>query len=1087
MPNIKLHTSNKMSVLADKLARVVEEPLGSLFKPEIIVVQSKGMERWISMQLAERLGIWANCNYYFPNKIIEEIYKCIIPEAEQGRIFNKEVIVWEIMTLLPQCLGLEGFESLNDYLKNDESGLRLFQLSSRITDTFDQYLTFRPELILEWDKRNGDTWQAKLWRELMKNKTSLHPPALKEVFSQRINESTILNLNYLPERISIFGISSMPLYHLDVLAAISDYIEVNFFFLNPCMEYWSDIRPEKKIAATLGAYDDKSGVSELHLEKGNSLLASMGKQGGEFLHNIMKYSYVQEFSDFIDTGKDSLLHYVQSDILNMTDRGSPVLADRLGTVEAIDPVELSLNQFKSDNSIRIHSCHSPLRETEVLYDNLLNFFNSEQIEPGEIIVMTPDIELYSPYIKAVFGEAESEEKKIPYSIADTSIRKNTLIDTFFTVLDLEQGRFESGAVVDLLERSEIMNRFDISINDAGIIRRWVMDTRINWGIDAADRMQKGLPGFKENTWKAGIERLLLGYAMPGNEDLLYEDILPYDVEGNDSVILGKFIEYFKTMSGIVKLLSGTYTLNEWASVLIKIQKDLFGENDSDSNLILTESIKTIEELESLSGFNSKIDLKVIKEFLENSLNEKRIQSGFLTGSVTFCALLPMRSIPFEIICMIGMNDDAFPSTERAVGFNYIQQEPRPGDRSKRNDDRYLFLESLMSARKKLYISYVGQSIQDNSEITPSVLVSELLDYIDQAYFIKDNNIRNYIHIKHPLQSFSSRYFKGDDNIFSYSEAICRAGRVAVSERKEPDPFIQGKLSETYDAGDQVNLHDLIRFFTYPAKHLLTTRLGLYLDGRVDILNEAEPFEQKELDSYSLEKTLCEHLINGNEAQELYKIFRAKGMLLHGRAGEIAFNKLIPGAVSFSQKVRDTIGEEVPVSLEINTDISGCRLSGFLDNVRPSGMTNYRYADTKARDRLKAWIAHLALNASGADTFALKSKLICKDATWEMEPVSSKQMLKELMEIYLKGMNELIHFFPAASMEYAQEMVLSGNHEKALRAANKKWTGNDYQTGEGSYDYNYLCFKNMDPLDKGFTEMSLRILKPMLELQKKSES
>jgi exodeoxyribonuclease V gamma subunit len=1081
MPNIKLYTSNRLEILADRIASVVSQPLSNPFKTEIIVVQSKGMERWVSMQLAERLGIWSNCRYYFPNQIIMEIFRQIIPDIRTGRIFDTEIITWQIMKILPGCVSKRGFESLKNYLNGSDSTFKLFQLSSKIADTFDQYLTYRPDMIIEWSDGKGKDWQAELWRLLKNELPNTLPPELHKKFFELTGNYKNINFKLLPERISVFGISSMPVFHIDILSAIAEYIDVNFFFMNPSREYWADISPEKNIAKTLGKYDKDITTNKLHLEKGNSLLASMGELGRDFLSVLLKNDY-QEYPDFVEPGNSSLLCSLQSDILNMTDRGISGQDNSL--------IKFSEKDILSDTSVRVHSCHSPMREVEVLYDNLLDMFNKDpELEPRDILVMMPDINVYSPYISAIFNTSHDDNKKVSYSIADKSILKdNILIDAFFSVLDLNNSRFEAVRVLDILECDKVQQKYDLSSGNVQLIRRWIKDTNIKWGVDAKYKEKNGLPGYNENTWRSGIERMLLGYAMPGEQENIFKGILPYDIEGNESIILGKFIMFYNSLSRISELIQCRYSLCKWSNILKEIHGMLFtSEPDQENDKHLREAFNILDELENNSGFHEEVELRIIKSWLENHLEEKQTLSGFMTGNVTFCAMLPMRSIPFKVICLLGMNDANFPRTTISTAFNLIALNPAKGDRSRRKDDRYLFLESLISARKKVYISFTGQSIQDNTAISPSVVVSELLDYIKEGYKVDGKNILDYILIKHPLQAFSPKYFSKNENIFSYSEINFRTAMSAVSERKESAQFINGKLSESYTWPENkaIELDELISFFHNPVKYLLKTRLGIYLKGIEEITDDNEPFDIKGFERYKIEDFICGEIINGRDISALYNTFRARGMIPHGNIGKVAFNHLLPGLMHFTERVKSIAGEHLIEPVKVDLNISGYRLTGYLDRLYPSGMIQYRYADTKAKDRIKSWVKHLVLNSLKLGDYSSKSILICKDASWETEPIESSDILKELIILFIKGNNELLNFFPETSFEYANSFLTKGSHADSLNQAGKKWIGNDYSTGECSDLYYELCFGTINPLNNTFADLSMRVFEFLIKNQKKT--
>ncbi|MDY7036843.1 MAG: exodeoxyribonuclease V subunit gamma, partial [Thermodesulfobacteriota bacterium] len=411
MNNLRLFTSNRLEILAHELADVLAKPLPSPLDEEIIIVQSKGMERWISMQLAHHHGICANCRFPFPNTFISEIFGKVIPGIPKSSFFHPEIMTWKIMRFLPSCISMPGFEDIVTYLRGTRGNLKALQLAEWIGDIFDQYLLFRPEMILHWENGEGNHWQAKLWRELVKGHEKEHRVALGKAFHRALKESSF-DIEALPDRVSVFGISAIPRFYIEVLAGISRFKEVNLFLMNPCREYWAYIVSEWEIKSTTskqGAPDLTPGV--LYLEKGNSLLASMGALGRDFFDFVNEFEY-EEFVSFEDPDEENLLSIIQSDILNLRDRQQMCNEKRL----------ISHN----DLSIQIHSCHSPMREIEILHDQLLNMFKSDpSLIPGDILVMTPDIESYSPYIQAVFDLPVNDSKRIPFSIADRSMRKES--------------------------------------------------------------------------------------------------------------------------------------------------------------------------------------------------------------------------------------------------------------------------------------------------------------------------------------------------------------------------------------------------------------------------------------------------------------------------------------------------------------------------------------------------------------------------------------------------------------------------------------------------------------------------------------
>ena len=1074
MIGLFLYTGNRLEILAERLAAVLSRPLSSPLQSEIIVVQSKGMERWVSMELARHHGICANIQFPFPNHFVYRIFRDAIPDIEEESPFDPEIMAWKVMQVLPPCLEGKGFESLQGYLKGDHSGLKRFQLSSRIADLFDQYLIFRPEMVLGWDKEADNHWQSVLWRELVKGNKSKHRAALQKVFLETIQKSSD-KLKNLPERLAIFGISALPPFHMQVLAAISEYIEVNLFLMNPCQEYWADIVSGREMKRFTGKEKKRKALpEELHLEKGNSLLASMGALGRDFFDLITTLG-CEENESFEAPGDDGLLKNIQSDILNLVDRGRG----------ANEKEKIS----KVDASIQIHSCHSPMREVEVLQDRLLALFESDPaLLPKDILVMTPDIETYAPYIQAVFSFPAGDPRWIPFSIADQGVRKESqLIDSFLSFLDLQGSRMGVSQVLAILESPAVQRRFGLAEADLELIHRWVRDTRIRWGIDGESRKELGLPEFSENTWRAGLERMILGYALPGQDEKMFKGILPYDlIEGSDAPILGKFLGFMERLFDAVKELNETRSLQGWGEGLLKFLDEFFlSEGETERELhVIRRTISDLASKQQASGFREKVSLEVIKSYLRTRLEGEGFGFGFLSGGMTFCAMLPMRSIPFKVVCLLGMNDDSYPRQTKSLGFDLMAKNPKPGDRSRRKDDRYLFLETLLSARERLHISYVGQSIQDNSLRPPSVLVSELLDYIDQGYELQGGKILEHVGVKHRLQAFSPEYFKKNERLVSYSEENYEAARHAAGMREEPAPFIPTGLSEPTEEWEIVDVDQFCRFFGNPARYLLNKRLGIYLDDETGILDENEPFDLSGLDRYQLEQDLVNRVLQKVDLKDYLSATRASGQLPHGAPGEWLYVQTCAQIKSFVRTVLPYMEKGPLEPLDVDLSPDGFGLQGRIGNIYPDGLMFYRYANIRPQDRLTLWIHLQILNLMTPKKPAGKGILICKDKVCTYEPVEgSEELLKTLLAIYRQGLIKPLHFFPRSSFAYAEAMEKHGDEGKALAAARRTWES-DFGISERDDPYFCLCFSRVDPLDEEFRKLALEVFGPILRNETK---
>ncbi len=535
-PGLLLHTSNRLELLADNLAGIVAQPAASPLEPEIIVVPNRGMARWLSMQLADRLGVWGNAKFLFPDHFVGDLFRRVFPDMPEHTVIDKEVLPWKILSVLSGgILDDRRLEPLASYL-SDGRPVRKFQLACKIAEAFDQYTVFRPDVILGWEEGREESgnpdWQAVLWRAVMDRQRVPHRARLQRDFLAAIGK---LHPDSLPSRIAVFGLSSLPPFHTALLAAAATLTPVHLFVLNPCIEFWDQIVSESEAARIARRELPESGTAAmLHLEGGNRLLASLGGYGREFLSLLHDYDPAEnEIAS--DTPPETLLEHLQADMLHLYDRGS------LSGVPAI-PIPLT------DRSVEIHSCHTPLREVEVLYDYLLDVFESgSAANPSDILVMTPSIATYAPAIRAVFGAPESPLRRIPYSLADlTTGSEGAIAAAFMALLAIPLSRFEATAVLSPLETPAVRAAFGLDEADLHTLKTWVRGCGIRWGRGPEALRELDLPAMPDNTWEEGIRRLLLGYALPAAGQRTFGGIAGFDgIEGTEASLAGNLLRLLR--------------------------------------------------------------------------------------------------------------------------------------------------------------------------------------------------------------------------------------------------------------------------------------------------------------------------------------------------------------------------------------------------------------------------------------------------------------------------------------------------------------------------------------------------------------
>jgi exodeoxyribonuclease V gamma subunit len=1092
MPSFNIYLSNRLEVLVSELEHVVSNPPLPPLQNEIIVVQSKGMERWLVQQLGARFGIWANGSFPFPNAMLQELFGAVVGALPTENLFTPELLAWRIQRLLPSLLSRPGFESLKPYGADGRHGLKLAQLSYRVADVFDQYTIHRPEMVLRWEQGEESHWQAQLWRTVVAETGAWHRARVRQQFFERLRGIAVAPPT-LPTRISIFGISALPAFYIDAFTAVGQFIDVHLFLMNPSREFWAEIVSEKEQAKRWQRERRQMQLAfpaNPYFETGHPLLASLGKRGRDFSALLLDSGEGQEWSHYEGPGEESLLACLQSDILNLRHRG------RDGFRKAIEP---------ADTSLQIYSCHSPMREMEVLHDQLLALFDADpELRPNDILVMTPDIEAYAPYISAVFAGEHQQQGRIPFSVSDrTELRSNPVVRAFFKVMELGTGRLPAPAVMDLLDIPLLQQRFDIRPEERGLLRRWVEETRICWGIDSDDRVRQGVPPFEENSWKAGLDRLLLGYALPSDGAALFAGVLPFDdVEGSGSQSLGRFLEFTKALFAMARDLPRPRTLSEWSESLLEwMSRFLASDEETEQEFqMLRAGLKHLAEVQRLSGFETPVELEVARYALETRLTPGEAALGFLTGGVTFCAMLPMRSIPFKVIALVGMGSKTFPRTQRPAGFDLIASHPRPGDRSAREEDRYLFLEALLSAREKLIISYVGQSIKDNSEIPPSVVVSELIEAVEQGFSLgpPGDDILDHVCIRHRLQAFSPSYFEGRTGLFSYSEENLDAlkarqarpiqeGEAALLRAHVPKPFVAASIGEPPEEFRNVDLRELRRFYRNPTAYFLKQRLGLRLDEDKESAEGREPFAIHALDAYGLEQELVDRKLAGKSLVDAYPAARSRGFLPAGAAGELVFQDAVASVEAFASLLLPLIQGEPLTPVDFDFTTAGFQVTGRVGQIWPRHLLRYRCAAVKAKDRLDLWIDHLLLQTSEIPGYPNQSVLLAKEAGWRFRPVAdASEIFHQLLNYYWEGLSSPLPFFPQSAYAYAERHHRGRKEEDAFYAARKAWEGDRHSRAEADDPYYQLNWEKVDALGVGFKKLALAIFGPLLEHEEKLE-
>lgn len=1109
--NLTWISSRHLDRLSERLAESLKDtPSSDIFEKEIILVQSQGMQRYISFRLAEQLGVAFNIDFRFPRDFINSVFATALPERDRRPAATKTQITFAIMSILPSLAKERAeFIAVKNFLGSDDSSddLKLYQLSSRIADLFDQYCTFRPEMILKWENKeyacSSDTdeiWQSVLWREISGYNDNIsfagNFAALERQLAEALAGGTLKN-ETLPRRISVFGISYMPFEFFNVLHAISEYCEVRIYQMNPCREYWADIvdfRNRQRLS---------NGISldDCHYEEGNRLLASLGKSARDWINFLIESEAVHyDLDEGDEESRDTLLHSIQTDIHTLSQNNQ---AGRQFNIK--------------DNSILIQSCHSPMRETEVLRDHILELLNSghtaapenifsglntSSMKPEDILVMIPDIAAYTPCIEAVFKTpvvSGSDSFIIPYNISDKSMRTDAAAaDLLLSILRMRHERFRAAAVLNILESPALNSSVCFSPDELALIREWISDTRIRWGFDSEEKKELGLAPEPQNTWQSALDRLMMSYALDHSEEDFCFDILSYPgVSASEGTTLGKITVIINTLRDTIKRFGQALTLQQWEEEITQTVNFFIEDNFENSQQIsfIHQAMNELALMETNGIYTGRTDIDVIEEYLSSALSESVSQHGFMKSGVTFCSVLPMRTIPFRAICMMGMNHDAFPRRQVQPGFDIMGKHYKPGDRSRRFDDRYQFLETLMSARDIFYISYTGRNIKDDSEIPPSVVVSELIDYIADNYSSGMGGpeiIRKLFVTHHRLHSFSRDYFNSEsENLFSYSSSAFSIAESLSAVRKDYTPFCTAPLpippGEHRLAADEsgrlrITLDDLIYFFKNPSRYFLNNRLGIYLNGDTEETLDSEIFVMDNLELYQLRDRLLNNIIGdgGSDLSKTFRVKNASGSLPHGNYGKLLFDKTAEDISVFAENVRQHINlpnESVSFTLSFRQALVECSLDNIYDEI----LLRYRPAKIKAADRLRLWIELAALRSTGAE---VRGVLIGKNkGNAEIEEFRTgedpEKIIECLLQYFIAGIKMPLPFFPESSLSCFIKYSGQQDLQSALSSAADKWSDSFAGRAECEDAYFSFCFGKSDPFNQLFADIAAAIYSPML--------
>jgi exodeoxyribonuclease V gamma subunit len=825
-----------------------------------------------------------------------------------------------------------------------------------------------------------------------------------------------------------------------VIASAARTGSLHFYFLSPVRGWWGDL-----LGAAERLRADPGGV---FADEENPLLRANGAAGRDFVRTLFGYEVVHpdyEQAVYAEPAADGLLQRLQRDLLQ---RAPP---PRAGT--------RPLSALAADASLQVHSCHTRLREVQVLHEQLRALLETDpQLQAREIAVLTPDIDLYAPYVEAVFG-GEAGARAIPYALADGSaLATESVAEAFAALLALPEARFGAEEVLSLLAAPALAERFALEPNDFAALRDWVRQGGARLGLEGAPY-----------SWAWALDRLLLGHASGEDADIAGVAPLPL-LEAGQLAVLDRFLQALRGLAKWHHALAGEHAPAEWRERLVALVEDFFPEHAAEArDRVAIDALRGLvarfAKQAAEAGVEAPVPASVLRAWFAGALAEPDARQPFLTGGVTFGRMVPMRLVPFKVICLLGMNDGEFPRREPPGALNRLvalldTRERRAGDRSVREDDRALFLQLLAAATQTFYLSYLGQDPRSGETLPPSVVVSELLD-VAAAHFDAPEAAREAMVVVEPLQPFSAAAFGGgeapDARRVGFQGAWRAGAQAALGPRVATPPFADALPAPGVEPQLEWTREQLLRALANPAREFLAERLGLRLPESSERLPESEPFALDDgLDRWQrqgrvLDLALAQpHIDEAALAQRLL----AEGRLAPGAAGRAA---LAHSLAALAPALQAWHGDPRPTSaLPYELELGRFRLSGVLPRVLPDGLRQFTASKAHGKTLLALGLDALVWSALGREDSI--DRIVCEQARVELAPLPAsiaRAKLASLLEFALQARLEALPFMPKAGLEF-----LRGKDEAAGRkAAEKSWGG---EFGEGRNPWVAAALRGAEP-------------------------
>ncbi len=1046
---LHLHRAERTDLLADGLAELLAGPLDDPFAHEVVVVPARGVERWLTQRLSHRLGtgarggdgVCAGVSFVTPHSLVAML---LDKDAEDP--WEPDRLAWPLLEVIDAALGEPGFEALSAHLghgdADDERRSRRYSVARRIAGLFSSYAVQRPQLVTDWREGRATDgaggvldddlgWQAELWRRLV-DRVEATPPDLRHTTTLERLRAGGADLD-LPPRLSLFGHTRLPATEVQLLAALGELRDVHLWLPQPSAPLWDSLSPA---GGPVARADDPSAESVHH-----PLLASLGRDSRELRRTLGGV-------DVEDTGAapspatpPTLLGWLQTDLRANLAAPPDVLATRVLAA--------------ADRSVQVHACHGAARQVDVLREVLVGLLQDDPtLEPRDILVMCPDIETYAPLISAGFGLSDVAGEGVGHPahqlrvrLADRSLgATNGLLGVAAAMVDLAGGRLTATQVLDLAGADEVRLRFGWGDDELERINRWVVEAGIRWGFDASHRGVFGL-AIDANTWVAGMRRVLLGAAMSGNGHRYVAATLPIDDVGDGQLELaGRFAEFVDRLHRFLLRAGAAGTVEEWTDALASGVHELTTVATDDVWQLAQFDRELARISASAQGDTTTLRHADVRALLRHRLRGRPTRSNFRTGTLTVCTMVPMRSVPHRVVCLVGLDDGVFPRIASVDGDDVLARRPRTGERDLRSEDRQLLLDAIGAATETLVVTYAGQGEHNGADRPPAVPLGELLDALDRT---ATGPVRERVLVRHPLQPFDEvNLVPGGltgDRPFTFDRAALAGAEAARGTRLEVRELVPEPLPPTAAATD-VSLADLHEFYRHPVRAFFRSRLRVSTPYDADEAKDAIPIELDNLEQWAVGDRLVTDVLAGADPQAGMTAEQLRGLLPPGDLGAGVLASVVD-RVKPLVMAGLSLRSGPPRSLDVDIDLGDRRLTGTVGNVFGNNLVTVSYSNLGAKQRLAAWIDALALAAGHPDenwTAHTIGKHRSGGQVAMVKPLADHEArgwLRELVDVHERGLCEPLPLPVKTSMAWAADHVYAaaGRDADPDGKAAREWT------------------------------------------------